>query len=39
MKIKIKKLSSNAKLPYKKHADDFCYDLYATSCEEIAINK
>lgn len=38
MKIKIKKLSSNAKLPYKKHADDFCYDLYATSCEEIAPN-
>lgn len=38
MKIKIKKLSSNAKLPYKKHTDDFCYDLYATSCEEIAPN-
>lgn len=39
MKINIKKLSSNAKLPYKKHADDFCFDLYAASCEEIAINK
>ena len=38
MKIKIKKLSSNAKLPCKKYADDFCYDLYATSCEEIAPN-
>lgn len=38
MKIKIKKLSSNAKFPYKKHADDFCCDLYATSCEEIAPN-
>lgn len=38
MRVKVKKLSSNAKLPYKKYDSDFCYDLYATSCEEIAPN-
>lgn len=38
MKIKIKKINKLAKFPYKKHTDDFCYDLYATSCEEIAPN-
>ena len=36
MKIKIKKLVEEAKLPYKKHDDDFCYDLYATSVEEVS---
>lgn len=35
MKVKVKKLSENAKLPIKIHKEDFCYDVYATSCEEI----
>ena len=38
MKVKIKKLSENAVIPFKKHDGDFCYDLVATSCEEIAPN-
>ena len=38
MKVKIKKLSPLAKLPYKKYDSDFCFDLYATSCKEIAPN-
>ena len=38
MRVKVKKISTNAKLPYKKYDSDFCYDLYATSCEEIAPN-
>lgn len=38
MKVKIKKLHPDAKLPFKKYKEDFCYDLYATSCEEIAPN-
>ena len=38
MKVKIKKLSENAVIPFKKHDDDFCYDVVATSCEEIAPN-
>ena len=38
MEVKIKKLSENAVIPFKKHDDDFCYDLVATSCEEIAPN-
>ena len=35
MKVKIKKLTNNAKIPTKAHKSDFCYDVYATSCEEI----
>ncbi len=35
MKVKIKKLDPNAKIPTKAHDSDFCYDVYATSCEEI----
>lgn len=35
MKVKIKKLVDNAKVPTKAHEGDFCYDVYATSCEEI----
>lgn len=35
MKVKIKKLVSNAKIPIQAHDKDFCYDVYATSCEEI----
>lgn len=35
MKVKIKKLTENAKIPTKAHDSDFCYDVYATSCEEV----
>ena len=35
IKLKIKKLHPDAKLPFKKHDSDFCYDVYATSMEEI----
>ncbi len=38
MKVKIKKLNDKAFIPFKKHDDDFCYDIVATSCEEIAPN-
>ena len=31
MKVKIIRTSEFAKLPEKKHEDDFCYDVYATS--------
>lgn len=36
MRIKIKKLHPDAKMPVKKHKDDFCYDIYACSdAEEV----
>ena len=35
MKVKIKKLTDNAKIPTQAHDKDFCYDVYATSCEEV----
>lgn len=38
MKVKLKKLHENAKTPFKKYEEDFCFDLYATSCEEVAPN-
>ena len=38
MKVKFKKLRENAKLPTKTHDDDFCYDVYACDCEEVAPN-
>lgn len=38
MKVKFKKLRENAKLPTKAHKDDFCYDVYACDCEEVAPN-
>lgn len=38
MKVKIKLLSDNAVMPKKAHNGDFCYDIVATSCEEIAPN-
>lgn len=38
MKVKVKKLNPLAKLPYKKYDSDFCFDVYATSCEEVAPN-
>ena len=38
MKVKFKKLRENAKLPTKAHASDFCYDVYACDCIEVAPN-
>ncbi len=38
MVVKVKKLNDKAVLPFKKHDSDFCYDVVATSCEEIAPN-
>ena len=38
MKVKFKKLRENAKLPTKVHEEDFCYDVYACDCEEVAPN-
>lgn len=38
LKVKIKKLHPDAKMPFKMYEEDFCYDLYATSCEEVAPN-
>lgn len=35
MRVKIKKLTTNAKIPTQAHDKDFCYDVYATSCEEV----
>lgn len=38
MKVRFKKLDSRAVMPTKAHGDDFCYDVTAISCEEIAPN-
>ena len=38
MKVKLKKLNENAKLPKQSKEGDFCYDVWATSEEEIAPN-
>lgn len=38
MIVKVKKLNDKAVIPFKKHDSDFCYDVVATSCEEIAPN-
>jgi dUTP pyrophosphatase len=38
MKVKVKKLNNKAVLPHKKYEPDFCYDVVATSCQEIAPN-
>ena len=35
MKIKIKKLNPNAKIPTKAHDSDFCYDVYAISKKRV----
>ena len=35
MKVRIKKLVDNAKVPTQAHSKDFCYDVYATSCKRI----
>lgn len=36
MEVKIKKLSPDAVVPFKTYNEDFCYDCFATSCEEVA---
>ena len=38
MKVLFNKLRGNAKLPVKAHESDFCYDVYACDCEEVAPN-
>lgn len=38
IKIKVKKLNEYAIIPFKSYSNDFCYDVVATSCEEIAPN-
>jgi len=38
LKIKLKKLHENAKLPVKSKEGDFCYDVYAVDREEIMPN-
>ena len=38
MKVKLKFLTGDAKVPYKKNKTDFGYDVYATSVEEVAPN-
>lgn len=35
MKIKIKRLNPNSKIPTKAKKGDFCYDVYATSCKRV----
>jgi dUTP pyrophosphatase len=37
-RVKIKALNEDAMIPSKAHEDDFCYDLTATSVEEVAPN-
>ena len=39
MKVKIKKLTENAKVPTQAHDKDFCYDVYATSCKRVGWRK
>lgn len=38
MKVRIKKLNENAVVPFKTYEKDFCYDVVATSEEEVAPN-
>ena len=38
MRIKVKKLHENAVMPSKVYESDFCYDVVATTREEIAPN-
>lgn len=38
MKINILRTNPNAPLPIKKHEDDFCYDCFAVSEEEVHPN-
>ena len=36
IEVKVKKLHKDAKIPFKKFDRDFCYDVVATSCVEVA---
>lgn len=36
MRVRVKMLSPLAQLPRKAHDDDYCYDVVAVSCEEVA---
>lgn len=38
MKVRILKRNENAKIPTQAYDRDFCYDLYATSVEEVRPN-
>ena len=38
MKVKLKKINSDAQLPAKSKPGDFCYDVWAVTEEEIAPN-
>lgn len=38
MKVKLKKIDDKAVIPYKTYDEDFCYDVVATSCKEVAPN-
>ena len=38
MKVKIKKLNSNAHMPIQSKPGDFCFDVWAVSEEEVAPN-
>jgi dUTP pyrophosphatase len=38
MKVLIKKVNKDAVIPFKTYDKDFCYDVVATSCEEVAPN-
>ena len=38
MKVNVKRTNKNAKIPYKTHNEDFCYDCVAISEEEVAPN-
>ena len=35
MRVIVEKLVNNAQIPKKAHQSDFCYDVYATSVEEV----
>jgi dUTP pyrophosphatase len=38
LKVKVKKTNERATIPFKTYREDFCYDVNAVSCEEIAPN-
>lgn len=38
MKVKVKRLHPEAKIPFKKFDSDYCYDVVAVSEEEVAPN-
>ncbi len=39
MQVKVKILDPKAVIPVKSHDDDFCYDLIAVSCTELALGS